>query len=370
MNEKFVEVGPWGIALTYEDVLLVPAESAVLPAQASLATTLGAVALQAPILSAAMDSVTEARMARRMAELGGIGVIHKNLSIEDQAAQVRAVKEGDASLQVGAAIGVGRDRDARADALVRAGVDLLVIDTAHGHSRGVIEATRALRARLGAEITLVAGNVATAAAAQALLEAGADVIKVGVGPGSICTTRVVAGVGVPQLSAVLACARICREAGKYCIADGGISRPGDVAKALAAGAHAVMVGGLLAGSDEAPGERVRVGGRDLKAYRGMGSEGAMRAGSAERYFQDQSAQKLVAEGVEAFVPYRGAVADQVFELLGGLRSAMGYLGAATLEELYERARFVRISSAGLRESHVHDVMTLTPQSEDPGDAHE
>src|SRR5690554_629422 len=348
MDEKFLQVGPWGVALTYDDVLLVPAESAVMPGEVSVETRLGSLTLKVPVMSAAMDSVTEMAMARRMSQLGGIGVIHKNLSPKAQAAQVAEVKESEGALQVGAAVGVGADRDDRADALIAAGVDLLVIDTAHGHSRAVIESTAALRER-HPDVVIVAGNVATADAARALIEAGADVIKVGVGPGSICTTRVVSGVGVPQLSAVLACAQVCREAGKTLIADGGITRPGDVAKALAAGAHAVMIGGLFAGTDEAPGRRVRRGQRDVKTYRGMGSPGAMRAGSAERYFQDKNARKLVAEGVEAFVPYRGPLDDRLFELVGGLRSAMGYLGAPDLQSFYERARFVRISPAGLRE---------------------
>ncbi len=369
------------LALTYDDVLLVPRASDVLPAEVEVQTTLGRgrgrIMLRIPLLSSAMDTVTESAMAAALAMHGGVGILHKNLSMERQAGEVARVKatavpeltprfagraavDGQGRLLVGAAIGVGGDRDRRLAALLEAGVDLVVIDTAHGHSRGVIEATRAVK---GAhpDLVVVAGNIATAEAAEALFEAGADVVKVGVGPGSICTTRIVAGTGVPQLTAIAQVAAVARRWGRQLIADGGLRSSGDVAKAIAAGADAVMIGSMFAGTDEAPGDTIRVGNARYKVYRGMGSMEAMEAGSSDRYFQERSSdpeaivRKLVPEGVVARVPHRGPVGEIVYQLIGGLRAAMGYSGAATLATMQRDARFVRITNAGLRESHVHDV---------------
>jgi IMP dehydrogenase len=468
------------LALTFDDVLLLPAESDVLPKQVETSTRLTRnIHLNVPIVSAAMDTVTEARMAIAMAAAGGLGFIHKNLTIEEQAAQVVKVKKYESAvvadpvtiepdapihravalmrengisgipvvqrgrlvgiltnrdlrfeknleqrvedvmtkdlvtaregvtieeakellhrhriekllvvneafelrglvtikdiekiqkhpdaakdrhgrLLCGAAVGVGDDRERRVAALVKAGVDVIAIDTAHGHSRGVIEAVKATRAAFkGVEI--VAGNVATAEAAEALCKAGVDAVKVGIGPGSICTTRVVAGVGVPQITAVDECARAAEKYGVPVISDGGVKYSGDVVKALAAGASSIMIGSLLAGTEEAPGEVILYQGRSYKQYRGMGSLGAMRSGSKDRYFQAdvQDADKLVPEGIEGRVPYKGTVEMTLFQLVGGLRSGMGYLGCKSIGELRVKPRFVRISSAGLRESHVHDVI--------------
>lgn len=465
-------------ALTFDDVLLVPADSAVLPAEVDVSTQLTAnIELQIPLISAAMDTVTESALAIRMAREGGIGIIHKNLTVEEQALEVSRVKKAQSGmvvdpvtikpehrvdyalaimrdhrisglpviddsgrpvgiltnrdlrferrldqlvgdlmtktlitvetgvsmerckellhanriekllvvdgagrlaglitikdieqaeqhpqaakddlgrLRVGAAVGVGAGREARVQALVHAGCDVIVIDTAHGHSRAVIDAVAATRRAFPA-IELIAGNVATGAGARALIDAGASAIKVGVGPGSICTTRVVAGVGVPQLTAVADCVAVARARDIPVISDGGIKHSGDVAKAIAAGAHAVMIGSLFAGTDEAPGEIILYQGRSYKSYRGMGSIGAMRAGSRDRYFQDGK-QKLVPEGIEGRVPYKGPIAESLYQLVGGLRSSMGYVGCATIAEMRTRPEFIRISPQGLRESHVHDVI--------------
>lgn len=480
-------------ALTFDDVLLVPGPSSVLPRDADTSTRLtDKIGLRIPLLSSAMDTVTESATAIAMAQNGGMGVIHKNLSIEAQAAEVsivkksvagmvtdpiavspdvpvrdaltlmrrhkisgvpvtleggrlagiltnrdlrfernldrlvrdvmtsdglvtvregttleqskdllqehkiekllvvdesgvflrglitikdilkserypEAVKDEHGRLRVAAAVGVGADRDRRIAALLDAGCDMIVIDTAHGHSHMVVESVARARADWP-DAVLVAGNVATAGATEALAKAGADVVKVGIGPGSICTTRVVAGVGVPQLTAVMDCADAARKHGIKTIADGGIRSSGDVAKALAAGADAAMIGSLLAGTEESPGEVVLYQGRRYKAYRGMGSLEAMRAGSSDRYFQDSdddplagldgapAGPKLVPEGIVGRVPYRGPLADSIYQLVGGLRASMGYTGAASLSELHDKARFVRITSAGYRESHVHDVI--------------
>ncbi len=356
----------WPLCFAYDDVLLVPQYSEVLPHETELTTELGAgLRLALPIIASAMDTVSEAELAIAVAQVGGLSVIHRNLPVAEQAEHVRRVKAAPAStgasatvdrsgrLRVGAAIGAGPDRQARVAALVEAGVDLLVIDTAHGHTRSVLAALSETRAA-HPELPIAAGNVATPEATEALIRAGADLVKVGIGPGSICTTRVVAGVGVPQLTAVLDCAAVARERGRAIIADGGIRHSGDIVKALAAGAAGVMVGGLLAGADEAPGATVERDGKGYKAYRGMGSLGAMQAGSADRYFQNGS-QKLVPEGVEGLVPRRGPVAGILYQLAGGLRSGMGYLGAKDLAALRERARFVQITSAGVVESHAHDI---------------
>ncbi len=355
--------------LTFDDVLLLPAYSDVLPREVDTRSPLTRrVSLAVPVLSAAMDSVTEARMALAMAREGGLGVLHKNFSPAEQAAEVRAVKDAvctdfpaHATLdargrpRVAAAVGPGPDRDARVAALLEAGVDVLVVDTAHGHSAGVLEAVRYIK-RAFPEADVIAGNVATADATRALIDAGVDAVKVGIGPGSICTTRVVAGVGVPQVTAVADCAREAERAGVYVVSDGGIKLSGDVTKALAAGARTVMIGSLFAGTEEAPGEVELLMGRAFKSYRGMGSLGAMQRGSKDRYGQGGTAdEKLVPEGIEGRVPYRGHLAAILHQLVGGLRSGMGYVGARTVDELREKGRFVRITSAGLRESHVHDV---------------
>jgi IMP dehydrogenase len=480
LPEKFAREG-----LTFDDVLLVPAESSVLPNEVSTATRLTrTVALELPVVSAAMDTVTEARMAIALAREGGIGIVHRNLSIAAQAAEIdmvkrseagmivepvtlapgaqvadalelmeryhisgvpitdedgrlvgiltnrdlrferdvsqpvsalmtsrdlvtapvgttlaeaeqllhrhrieklpivdgdgrlkglitvkdiskrvefpRATKDPQGRLRVGAAVGVGPDAVERAQALVDAGADVLVVDTAHGHSRGVIEMVARIRG-LSGDFEVVAGNIATGEAAEALIDAGADGLKAGVGPGSICTTRVVAGVGVPQITAIYDVAEAAARHGVPVIADGGITSSGDVAKALAAGADTVMLGSMLAGTDESPGEVVFAQGERFKEYRGMGSLGAMKARgySKDRYFQGdvEDVDKLVPEGIEGRVAYKGPIAGVLHQLVGGLRQAMGYCGAATVEALKE-ARFVRITGAGLRESHPHDI-TIT-----------
>ncbi len=473
-----------GNALTFDDVLLVPAYSQVLPKDTSLATRFSRnIQLNLPLVSAAMDTVTEARLAIAIAQEGGMGIIHKNLSAAEQAAHVAKVKryesgvlrdpvvitsdttvrqvmklsdelgvsgfpvvdagkvvgivtgrdlrfetryelpvreimtprerlitvpEGttpeeakallnkhklerlllvndafelkglitvkditkqlnfpnaarDAAgrLRVGAAVGVGEGTEERVEALVKAGVDAIVVDTAHGHSRGVIERVRWVKQNYP-QVDVVGGNIATGAAALALAEAGADAVKVGIGPGSICTTRIVAGVGVPQIMAVDNVATALQGSGIPLIADGGIRYSGDIAKAIAAGASTVMMGGMFAGTEEAPGEVILYQGRSYKSYRGMGSIGAMQQGSADRYFQESStgnpnADKLVPEGIEGRVPYKGSVVSILFQLAGGVRASMGYCGCATIQKMKERAEFVQITAAGMRESHVHDV---------------
>ncbi|MFG6146727.1 IMP dehydrogenase [Halobacillus sp. B23F22_1] len=476
-EDKFTKEG-----LTFDDVLLLPAKSDVLPKDVSLATELSpTLKLNTPIMSAGMDTVTEAPMAIGMARQGGIGVIHKNMSIEEQAEQVDRVKRSESGvitnpffltpehqvfdaehlmgkfrisgvpivnneddqklvgiitnrdlrfmddysraisevmtsedlvtapvgttldeaekilqkykieklpmvdgegilkglitikdiekviefpfaakdeqgrLLVAAAVGVTADAMTRIDKLVEAQVDALVVDTAHGHSQGVIDQVKRIRAKYP-EINIIAGNVATAEATRELAEAGADVVKVGIGPGSICTTRVVAGVGVPQITAVNDCAEEAAKHGVAIIADGGIKYSGDIVKAIAAGGHAVMLGSLLAGVSESPGETEIYQGRRFKVYRGMGSVGAMESGSKDRYFQNESeSKKLVPEGIEGRMPYKGPLADSIHQLLGGLRAGMGYCGARGIEELRNDAKFTRITGAGLRESHPHDV---------------
>ncbi len=464
--------------LTFDDVLLVPAFSEVLPNQVDVRARLSRrIPLNIPLVSAAMDSVTEGRTAIAMARAGGIGIIHKNLTVAQQAREVERVKRAESGmittpvtvrpdeslrdalgvmnehdisgvpvveggkpvgiltardirfeknldqpvsalmtrelvtvppgvsndrakellhahriekllvvengklvglitikdllqadrnpeankdeagrLRVGAALGPGPDSDERAEALVAANVDVLVVDTAHGHSRGVLETVKRVKNRFP-QVDVIGGNVATPEAVEALVDAGADAVKVGIGPGSICTTRIVAGVGVPQITAISDCARVADRHGIPIVADGGIKYSGDVTKALAAGAWSVMVGSLFAGTDEAPGDLVLYQGRSYKVYRGMGSLGAMRKGSKDRYGQGGAAdEKLVPEGIEGRVPYRGSLGSIVYQLVGGLRSGMGYTGCASVAELRQKARFVRITSQGLRESHVHDVI--------------
>lgn len=473
--------------ITFDDVLLLPRYSEVLPREVSLRTRLTrGIELNIPIVSAAMDTVTESAMAIALARAGGIGIIHKNLSILHQAEEVSKVKRSESGmirnpitltpthtisdakrimarygiagipivdaagrlvgiltnrdlrfvedsslpiadvmtrdnlitaplgttlddaeailqqyrieklpvvdergilcglitfkdiqkkrrypdackddqgrLRVGAAVGIAADTLERVAALVEAGADVIVVDTAHGHSRGVLEMVERIKGRHPA-LPIIAGNVATAEGAEALIASGADGVKVGVGPGSICTTRIIAGVGVPQLSAIMSAAEVCQREGVPLIADGGIKQTGDIAKAIAAGADCVMMGNMLAGHEESPGEKVQYEGRIFKVYRGMGSQGAMISGSADRYFQDveDDLAKLVPEGIEGRVPFKGSVADTLYQIVGGLRAAMGYCGCATIAELKANGRFVRITPAGLRESHPHNVV-ITKES--------
>lgn len=361
------------LSLSYDDVLLVPQYSEVLPSQVKVCGQVSKnISLRIPIASSAMDTVTEAEMAIAMAQIGGIGIVHKNLSIQDQAAQIEQVKKAEPSDQAatdgshrlitGAAVGVGSDTPERAKALLQAGVNVIVVDTAHGHSKGVLETVRHLKSTYSRsyKFDIVAGNIATSLAAFALIEAGVDGIKVGIGPGSICTTRIVTGVGVPQLSAILDCAKPAKEYGIPLIADGGIKYSGDCAKALAAGASCIMIGSLLAGTEESPGELIMYQGQSYKIYRGMGSLGAMKRGSKDRYFQGQieDHNKLVPEGIEGRVVYKGPVANVIYQLIGGVRSSMGYVGAKDLKDFQERAVFTRMTAAGLKESHVHNVFMV------------
>lgn len=365
MNGKVIKE-----AYTFDDLLLVPAKSEVVPAQVKLQTRLtDKITLNIPIVSAAMDTVTEDAMAIMLAKLGGMGFVHKNMPVEAQAAMIKAVKETEVEssfedanidpqgrLRVGAAVGVGESSLERVRALVEAGVDIVAVDSAHGHSQGVIDTVRMIRAEFP-ELDIVGGNIVTAQGATDLIYAGANVIKVGVGPGSICTTRVVAGVGVPQLTAVNDVYSVARQYGVGVIADGGIKLSGDIAKALAAGGSCVMLGGLLAGTEETPGEVMEVFGKKVKGYVGMGSLSAMQRGSSDRYFQGgvSELKKLVPEGIEATVPFKGSIRDVIYQMLGGLRSGMGYCGCGTIEEMHQKAQFVKITGAGHRESHPHDV---------------
>ena len=350
-EEKFGTEG-----LAFVDVLLIPSRSDIRPSQVSTRSFLTReLALDIPILSAAMDTVTESRMAIALGRLGGMGVLHRNLSVGAQADQVKECKA--AGVRVGAAVGVSGDADERVSALVAAGVDVIFVDTAHGHSPAVIRMVEKVKVRH--KVQVIGGNVATADGAEELIAAGADGVKVGMGPGAICTTRVVAGAGMPQITAIYDCANAAAKAGVPICADGGIQESGDIAKAIGAGAHTVMLGGLLAGVDESPGDVEQTDEGPFKSYRGMGSLGAMevRQGSRDRYGQQDVAEfsKLVPEGIEGRVPARGPLAPFVYQLVGGLRLGMGYVGAATIQDLRTAARFVRISGAGLRESHPHDV---------------
>lgn len=356
-NEKVLMLG-----LTYDDVLLLPDASDVVPSEVETKTQLTrGITLDVPLVSSAMDTVTESQMAIAMAKAGGIGIIHRNLAIDEQVTHVKLVKGG--GLIVGAAVGVGDDGFARAEALIDAGVDVVVVDTAHGHHRAVLDAIERIKNKYSNQ-EVIGGNVATRAGAQALINAGADAVKVGVGPGSICTTRVVAGVGVPQVTAIMEAAKACRKSDVPLIADGGLQYSGDIAKAIVSGADSVMLGSLLAGCDESPGELIEIDGRKYKAYRGMGSLGAMQSRgekksySKDRYMQDDvlAEDKLVPEGIEGKVAYRGSVSSVVHQLVGGLRSGMGYAGAATIEDLKRNGRLVQITFAGLQESHPHDVV--------------
>ncbi len=341
-------------ALTYDDVLLVPAHSRCLPNEVDTSVSVGRLKLRVPIISSAMDTVTESAMAIALAEEGGIGVIHKNLTVDEQTKQVSEVKSR--GLLVGAAVGIGESGLERSRRLVEAGVDLLCVDTAHGHSEGVLLAVSLVR-KTFPDVNVMAGNVVTSEAALALVNAGADIVKVGVGPGSICTTRMVSGVGFPQLSAVNEVYEACSPYGAWVVADGGVRYSGDIAKAIGAGADAVMLGSLLSGTDESPGEVIEHGGLRHKVYRGMGSLEAMKKGSHDRYFQDLS-KKLTAEGVNARVPYKGSVREIIHQLVGGLRSAMGYTGHSTISYMVGNCEFVRITGNGVAESRVHSVEVI------------
>ena len=359
VNEKVAMLG-----LTYDDVLLLPDASDVVPSEVDTRTFLTrSIQLQIPLISSAMDTVTESEMAIAMGRAGGIGIIHRNLAIEDQVVHVSKVKSE--KLIVGAAVGVGDDGFARAERLIAAGVDVVVVDTAHGHHRAVLDAISRIKKAYPKQ-EVIGGNVATRAGAQALINAGADAVKVGVGPGSICTTRVVAGVGVPQVTAIMEVAKACKKADIPLIADGGLQYSGDIAKAIVAGADTVMLGSLLAGCDESPGELIEVNGKRFKSYRGMGSLGAMQSRgdsksySKDRYMQDDvlAEDKLVPEGIEGKVAYRGSAASVCHQLVGGLRSGMGYAGAENIAALQKRGRLIQITAAGLNESHPHDVLDV------------
>ena len=352
------------LGLTYDDVLLLPDASEVVPSEVDTRTQLTrSISLDIPLVSSAMDTVTESAMAIAMAKAGGIGIIHRNLAVDEQVTHVKLVKG--ASLRVGAAVGVGDDGFERAEALIGAGVDVIVVDTAHGHHRAVLEAIAKIKKHFPKQ-EIIGGNIATRAGAQALINAGADAVKVGVGPGSICTTRVVAGVGVPQITAIMEAAKACKKADIPLIADGGLQYSGDIAKAIVSGADTVMLGSLLAGCEESPGELVEIDGKKFKTYRGMGSLGAMQSRgtkksySKDRYMQDDvlAEDKLVPEGIEGRVAYRGSVSEVVHQLVGGLRSGMGYAGAEDIVALQRRGRLIQITSAGLQESHPHDVLDV------------
>lgn len=369
MNGKILKQG-----YTFDDVLLVPAYSEVMPKQVDISTRLTEkIALNVPLLSAAMDTVTESPMAIGLALLGGLGIIHKNMSIQQQAQQILEVKTQHVDLEkypsaaldskhrllVGAAIGVSDDLLERVDALVNAGVDIVALDSAHGHSLGVIQSVRKVRENYP-DLDIMAGNIISAAGATDLIYAGATCVKVGVGPGSICTTRVISGVGVPQLTAINDVVQIANQYKVGVVADGGIKQSGDIVKALASGAHCVMLGGLFAGTEETPGEVMEVYGQKVKSYVGMGSLIAMQRGSSDRYFQGgvQELSKLVPEGIEATVNYKGPLREVVYQLMGGLRSGLGYCGCANIKQLHDNAKFVVITNNGLNESHPHDVKNI------------
>ena len=342
-------------ALTFDDVLLLPRYSSVLPSKTNIYLELTKkITLKVPFLTSAMDTVTESKMAIAIAKEGGIGVIHRNLNINDQSQEVKKVKNK--RLIVGAAIGTNKEDLERARSLLINGVDLIVIDTAHGHSEKVLKTLSKLK-KIVKKVPICVGNIATGEAAKRLYNSGADIIKVGIGPGSICTTRMVAGIGVPQISAIMEVKKALSKKSVKIISDGGIKFSGDIAKALAAGADAIMMGSIFAGTEESPGKKFKVKGKLFKEYRGMGSIGAMSAGSANRYFQKnfKDKSKFVPEGVEGRVQYKGKVSKIIYQLQGGLRSSMGYIGAKNLEEINKKAKFIKITKAGFYESMVHSV---------------
>ena len=343
-------------ALTFDDVLLTPKYSEILPSEVTTNTSLSKnLNLKIPIISSAMDTVTESKMAIAIAKAGGIGVIHRNLDIKSQISEINKVKSK--KLLVGAAVGAGPLEYKRAEAILKANVDLIVVDTAHGHTKKVGEIIRKIKKLKSNKTTLCAGNIATTEAAKFLIKLGVEVIKVGIGPGSICTTRLVAGIGVPQLSAILAVRKGVGRKKVSIIADGGIKFSGDISKALAAGADAVMIGSLFAGTNESPGKIIKKNGKLYKNFRGMGSIGAMNKGSADRYFQtkQKDTSKYVPEGVEGLVKYKGSVEKIIYRLIGGLKSSMGYLGKKKIINLRNKPKFVKITKAGFYESMVHNI---------------
>jgi IMP dehydrogenase len=343
-------------ALTFDDVTMSPKYSEILPSQVDTSTQLSKnLILKIPLLSSAMDTVTESKMAIAIAKAGGIGVIHRNLDIKKQIIEIKKVKKN--KLLVGAAVGAGKQEFKRARAILKEEVNLIVIDTAHGHSRKVGEIIKFIKKLRRNKTTICAGNIATADAARYLIKLGVDVVKVGIGPGSICTTRLVAGIGVPQLSAIIEVKRGVKNNKTKIISDGGIKYSGDIAKALAAGADAVMIGSLFAGTMETPGKLIKKNDKLYKSFRGMGSVGAMNKGSADRYFQkkQKDISKYVPEGVEGFVKFKGDVSNIIYKLIGGLKSSMGYLGAKKIYKLKNKPKFMKITKAGFYESMVHNV---------------
>jgi len=350
-------------ALTFDDVTMAPKYSEVLPSEVDTTTKLSNnLILKIPLLSSAMDTVTESKMAIAIAKAGGIGVIHRNLDVKKQIEEIKKVKK--LKLLVGAAVGAGPLELKRAYAILKEKVDLIVVDTAHGHSKKVAEIIKAIKKKKTNKTALCAGNIATTEAAKFLIKLGVDIVKVGIGPGSICTTRLVAGIGVPQLSAILEVKKGVKSNKIKIISDGGIKYSGDLAKALSAGADAVMIGSLFAGSMETPGKLIKKRGKLFKSFRGMGSVGAMNKGSAERYFQikQKDASKYVPEGVEGFVKYKGDVKSIIYKLIGGLKSSMGYLGAKKIPDLKNNPNFVKITKAGFYESMVHNVDEVKNES--------
>ncbi len=350
-------------ALTFDDVTLAPNYSEILPSEADTTVSLtNHLKLKIPLLSSAMDTVTESKMAIAIAKAGGIGVIHRNLDIKTQVSEIRKVKKY--SLKVGAAVGASEKEFTRAKEIIKEGVDLIVVDTAHGHTKKVGEIIKYIKKSKNNKIALCAGNIATPEAAKFLIKLGVDIIKVGIGPGSICTTRLVAGIGVPQLSAILSVRNGIENKKVKIISDGGIKYSGDLAKAFAAGADAVMIGSLFAGTDETPGKLIKKNGKLFKSFRGMGSVGAMNKGSADRYFQkkQKDISKYVPEGVEGFVKYKGDVGSIIYKLVGGLKSSMGYLGSKNIIGLRNKPHFVKITKAGFYESMVHNVDVIKSDS--------
>ena len=343
-------------ALTFDDVTLAPNYSEILPSETDTSVSLTKnLKLKIPLLSSAMDTVTESKMAIAIAKAGGIGVIHRNLDIKKQILEIKKVKK--LKLLVGAAVGAGPNELTRAKAIIKEGINLIVVDTAHGHTKKVAEIIKYIKKIKNNKIALCAGNIATPEAAKFLIKLGVDIIKIGIGPGSICTTRLVAGIGVPQLSAILSVRNNIKNKNIKIISDGGIKYSGDLAKAFAAGADAVMIGSLFAGTDETPGKLIKKNGKLFKSFRGMGSVGAMNKGSADRYFQtkQKDISKYVPEGVEGFVKYKGNVKNIIYKLIGGLKSSMGYLGSKNIIKLRDKPNFVKITKAGFYESMVHNV---------------
>jgi IMP dehydrogenase len=350
-------------ALTFDDVTMAPKYSEVLPSEVDTSTKLSNnLSLKIPLLTSAMDTVTESKMAIAIAKAGGIGVIHRNLSVKKQIEEIKKVKKK--KLIVGAAVGAGPKELKRAEAILKEKVNLIVVDTAHGHSKKVSEIIKIIKKNKTKKTTLCAGNIATAEAAKFLIKLGVDVVKVGIGPGSICTTRLVAGIGVPQLSAILEVCKGVKNKKIKIISDGGIKYSGDISKALAAGADAVMIGSLFAGSMETPGKLIKKNGKLYKSFRGMGSVGAMNKGSADRYFQlkQKDSSKYVPEGVEGFVRFKGDIASIIYKLIGGLKSSMGYLGAKKIVNLKNKPNFIKITKAGFYESMVHNVDEIKKDS--------